>query len=230
VNILAVESSTTVCSVAVINDEGLITVHEVNDGYQHAKILTSLIEQVFKETGVHGKNLSAVAVSKGPGSYTGLRIGVSAAKGICFATGVPLIGVSALEAMAYSMASFCQEKVLLVPMIDAGRMEVYMAVFDSNMNRIYPVESAIIHHDSFLPFENEYDKIILMGNGAQKFKAMFIGNPQIEIREDILPSAQHLLPLAINSLKMNHTEDLAYFEPFYLKNFIAGKPRVKGLF
>lgn len=227
--ILAIESSTTVCSVAICDGKKILAVREVNDGYKHASSLTVFIEEVLKEAECEALNLSAVAVSKGPGSYTGLRIGVSAAKGICFAHNIPLIGISAIEAMALFIKGQCQKNDLLIPMIDAGRMEVYTAVFSAEMVQIEPLQAKIINVESFnhLP---ENSRRILIGNGASKFKVLFEEDEKVIFREDIFPSATHLCAVAVNRFEHREFENLAYFEPLYLKEFIAGKPRVKGLF
>lgn len=227
--ILAVESSTTVCSVALCDGEDLLSVREVNDGFNHAKLLTGFIEEVLDETGCDPSDLSGVAVSKGPGSYTGLRIGVSAAKGICFAHNIPLIGVSALEAMALTVSGDYSEEDLLVPMIDAGRMEVYTSVFTSDMKEVESLSAKIIDNTSFNHFKCR-GKIVLLGNGASKTREMFHGDDRIIIRDDIFPSAKLICPIANKKILHSDFEDLAYFEPHYLKEFIAGKPKVKGLF
>ncbi|MFO7721773.1 MAG: tRNA (adenosine(37)-N6)-threonylcarbamoyltransferase complex dimerization subunit type 1 TsaB [Bacteroidales bacterium] len=227
--ILAIESSTTVCSVAVCDQDKVLALREVNDGYKHAVLLTRFIEEVLKETGTAASDLDAVAVSKGPGSYTGLRIGVSAAKGICFAHRIPLIAVSALEGIALRLAAELTPQDVIIPMIDAGRMEVYASVWSGRMEEMEPLQARIISGDSF-DHLMQSGSLVLAGNGASKCRGLFQGNPDVIIRDDILPSARWIHPLANNALKNHHFEDLAYFEPLYLKEFVAGKPRVKGLF
>jgi tRNA threonylcarbamoyladenosine biosynthesis protein TsaB len=227
--ILAIESSTTVCSVAVCDSDKVLALREVNDGYNHAVLLVRFIREVLEETGTMASALSAVAVSKGPGSYTGLRIGVSAAKGVCFSHNIPLISVSALEGMAFSVSGECTQGDVIIPMIDAGRMEVYAASWTAGMEVVEPLQARIITETAFDHLKM-FTSIILTGNGASKCRELFRDNPGIIIRDDILPSAKWLCPLANIALKNNCFEDLAYFEPLYLKEFIAGKPRVKGLF
>lgn len=227
--ILLIESSTTVCSVAICNEDGAMAIREVNDGYNHAAMLTAFIGEVLEEAVCRPDQLSAVAVSKGPGSYTGLRIGVSAAKGVCFAHNIPLIGITAIEAMAHFAAKQYHESDFLIPMIDARRMEVYTAIYKGTMEEVEPLHSRIIGLNSFdhLP---ESGNLILIGGGASKCRDLFQSNEHIIIRDDILPSASLLGELAVRKLRNGAFESLAYFEPLYLKEFIAGKPRVKGLF
>ena len=227
--ILAIESSTTVCSVALCDGEAVMTLREVNDGFNHAKLLTGFIEEVLNEAGCDPAALCGVAVSKGPGSYTGLRIGVSAAKGICFAHNLPLIGVSALEAMALAVSEEYEKEDLLIPMIDAGRMEVYTSAFRIDMQEVEPVGAKIINDYSFKGSSDD-GKLVLIGAGASKFREMFFHDKRIIIRDDILPSAKLICPIANKRILNSEFEDMAYFEPLYLKEFIAGKPKLKGLF
>ncbi len=227
--ILAIESSTSVCSVALFDGLQLMSIREVNEGYNHAALLTRFIQEVLEEKGYHANQLSAVAVSKGPGSYTGLRIGVSAAKGVCFAHHIPLIGVSALEAMALHLAEECNPDDYFIPMIDAGRMEVYTMIFDGTMRVIEPLGAKIISRDSFDNLPSPACRY-LTGNGAFKFRDLFSGDRNVVIRDDVLPSARLLGKPALSAFSAQQFENVAYFEPLYLKEFIAEKPRVKGLF
>jgi tRNA threonylcarbamoyladenosine biosynthesis protein TsaB len=229
IRILAVESSTTVCSVALCDADKVLAIREINDGYNHAVLLTRYIDEVLKETGCSAAELSAVAVSKGPGSYTGLRIGVSAAKAVCFAFQIPLIAISAHEAMALRLSKEYSVDSVIVPMIDAGRMEVYTSIWTPAMKEIEPIQSKIITSESFNHL-SQFGSIVLAGNGAAKCRDIFIHNQKVIIRDDILPSAELICPLAVVALGRKQFEDLAYFEPLYLKEFIAGKPKVKGLF
>ena len=178
------------------------------------------------------KQLDAVAVSKGPGSYTGLRIGVSTAKGICYAADLPLMAIDTLEAMAHGIkAKFGRqigENDLLIPMIDARRMEVYAAVFDANLNKIEDTAARVIDENSFEDLLKDHH-LLLFGDGAPKLKKVFENQPNISIVEGFKPSAAYMLPLAEKALRNHDFVDVAYFEPFYLKDFIAGKPHVKGL-
>jgi tRNA threonylcarbamoyladenosine biosynthesis protein TsaB len=227
--ILLIESSTTVCSVAIHDENGVMAIREVNDGYGHAALLTAFIGEVLEEAACRPNQLSAVAVSKGPGSYTGLRIGVSAAKGICFAHNIPLIGIMAIEAMAHFAAKQYADNDFLIPMIDARRMEVYTAIYQGAMHEVEPLHARIIGLNSF-DHLLESGNLILIGGGASKCRDLFEADERIIIRDDILPSASLLGELAEHRLMNGVFENLAYFEPLYLKEFIAGKPRVKGLF
>ena len=176
--------------------------------------------------------LDAVAVSKGPGSYTGLRIGVSTAKGICYAADLPLMAIDTLEAMAHGMkaklGSQITENDLLIPMIDARRMEVYAAVFDANLNKINDTAALVIDESSFEDLRKDHH-LWLFGDGAPKLSKLFEIQPNISIVDGFRLSAAYMLPLAEIALRNHDCVDVAYFEPFYLKDFIAGKPHVKGL-
>ena len=176
--------------------------------------------------------LDAVAVSKGPGSYTGLRIGVSTAKGICYAADLPLMAIDTLEAMAYGMkvklGSQISNNDLLIPMIDARRMEVYAAVFDANLHKINDTAALVIDENSFEDLQKEH-RLWLFGDGAPKLKKVFENQPNISIIDGFKPSAAYMLPLVDKALKEKDFVDVAYFEPFYLKDFVAGKPHVRGL-
>lgn len=227
--ILAIESSTTNCSVALCNESGDIIIRETDEGYNHASLLTCYIDEVIKEAGYRPEQLGAVVVSKGPGSYTGLRIGVSAAKGVCFAANIPLIGISAIEAIAWKLAPYYSPDDFIVPMIDAGRKEVYTAVFKVSHEIIEPVSAKIIDINSFDHLPGNSIKV-LAGNGSGKFTELFAGNESIVIRSDVLPSAKLLCAPGMAAFKAGKFEDVAYFAPMYIKDFIAGKPRVKGLF
>ncbi len=219
--ILNIETATTNCSVSLSKEGKTIVLKEDYDkNYSHAERLHVYIDEVLKEAGMSSQDLSAIAVSKGPGSYTGLRIGVSAAKGLCFALDKPLISISTLEALAHQVN--CQEGVI-VAMLDARRMEVYSAVFDSNHNQIRETEAQIIDAESFNNYL-EKGKVYFIGNGVEKTKAS-INHPNAVFIEDKLPSANEMSLLANNKFKIDEFEDVAYFEPYYLKDFVALKPK-----
>jgi len=231
--ILCLETATQVCSVALCSDGKVIALNESIEHNSHSALITLFIEEVMKEGGYRLEELDAIAVSKGPGSYTGLRIGVSTAKGFCFSLDKPLLAIETLEgaAMYQSLANpICKENqnVLLAPMIDARRMEVYTALFDASGNRLTDTSADIITADYF---DNYPDRqILLFGDGATKFTELFQDKPLITILEDNLFSATYIAPLAEERFQNKQFENLAYFEPFYFKEFIAGKPRVKGLY
>jgi tRNA threonylcarbamoyladenosine biosynthesis protein TsaB len=181
------------------------------------------IDEVLKQANLKAVQLDAIAVSKGPGSYTGLRIGVSAAKGLCFAIGKPLIAVSTLEALAHQVKT---KEGIIIPMLDARRLEVYSAVFDSDYNRLRETQAQVLSEDSFKNYLKE-TKVTFIGNGVAKTKELIIHNNAIFI-DGKLPSADQMSQLAYNKYKKNDIEDVAYFEPYYLKDFVALKPKTKS--
>ena len=221
--ILNIETATTNCSVSIAKDGETIVLKEDNDkSYSHAERLHVYIDSALKEVGITGVDLSAIAISKGPGSYTGLRIGVSTAKGLCFALDKPLISVPTLEALAYKVQL---ENGVIVSMLDARRMEVYSAIYDSNYNEIRTTEAQILDENAFA--ENlQNGKVYFIGNGVEKTKTLITNLNAIFI-EDKLPSANEMSALAFKKYQNNDFEDVAYFEPYYLKDFVALKPKKK---
>ena len=191
---------------------------DYDTNYSHAEKLHVYIDAVLKEAGVSKKELDAVAVSKGPGSYTGLRIGVSAAKGLCFALDIPLISVATLEALAHQVT--CTDGVI-VPMLDARRLEVYAAIFDANYNQIKATEAQILNDNAFAEQLNR-GTVYFIGNGVEKTKAL-IQHPNAVFIEDKLPSASEMGALAFSKYTKGDFEDVAYFEPYYLKDFVGFK-------
>ena len=230
--ILCLETSTSVCSVALNESCCTLALRESEKQNAHSEKITTFIKEVMDTAGIDYPQLDAVAVSKGPGSYTGLRIGVSTAKGICYAADVPLMAIDTLEAMAYGMKEKLGSQIgkndLLIPMIDARRMEVYAAIFDANLNKIEDTAALIIDENSFADLRKEHH-IWLFGDGAPKLCNVFENQPNISIIDGFKPSAAYMRPLAERALLNKDFVDVAYFEPFYLKDFIAGKPHVKGL-
>ena len=230
--ILCLETATPVCSVALNENCCTIALRETEGQNAHSEKITNFIREVMEVGKIDYKQLDAVAVSKGPGSYTGLRIGVSTAKGICYAADLPLMAIDTLEAMAHGikakLGSQIGENDLLIPMIDARRMEVYAAVFDANLNKIEDTAARVIDENSFEDLLKDRH-LWLFGDGAPKLKKVFENQPNISIAEGFRPSAAYMLPLAEKALRNHDFVDVAYFEPFYLKDFIAGKPHVKGL-
>ncbi|WP_445732070.1 tRNA (adenosine(37)-N6)-threonylcarbamoyltransferase complex dimerization subunit type 1 TsaB [Mariniflexile sp.] len=218
--ILNIETATTNCSVALSrNGQTIILKEDYDKNYSHAERLHVYIDAVLNEASITSKDLDAIAISKGPGSYTGLRIGVSAAKGLCFALDIPLISVSTLEALAHQVN--CNDGVIIA-MLDARRMEVYATVFDSSHHQIRETEAQIIDETSFNDYL-EKDQVYFIGNGVEKTKAT-IHHPNAVFIENKLPSANNMGLLAYNKYKINDFEDIAYFEPYYLKDFMALKP------
>lgn len=227
--ILNIETSTRICSVAIAEGDKILSSRYQQDTYEHAKILHPFIEEVMEESGKVYQNLDAIAVSEGPGSYTGLRIGVSTAKGICYARNLPLISVSTLKAMAlHAISEIKEENAYYVPMIDARRMEVYLAVYDASGESEKNVNAEIIVRDSLKEFYN-IAPVYYFGDGADKCRDIFNDSDNMKYHKGGLPSANFMNKIAQHKLLAKQFVDLAYFEPFYLKDFIAVKPRVKGL-
>lgn len=225
--ILCIETSTEVCSVALSENGVVASIKEDAAGMNHSKMLTVFIDELLKENKLSVSSFDAIAVSEGPGSYTGLRIGVSAAKGLCFGAGIPLIAVSPLQAMTYPVRQKLNENLngddLLVPMIDARRMEVYCATFTANGKQQSDTSAQIIDEQSFADELNR-KKIFFFGNGSAKC-AEVIKHPNAVFVENIITSAGNMTAPAEEKFIKGDFVDVAYFEPFYLKNFIATKPK-----
>ena len=230
--ILCLETATPVCSVALNSACCTLAMRETEGQNAHSEKITNFIREVMEEAKIDYPQLDAVAVSQGPGSYTGLRIGVSTAKGICYAADLPLMAIDTLEAMAYGMKDKLGSQIgpddLLVPMIDARRMEVYASVFDANLNRINDTAALVIDENSFEDLRKDH-RLWLFGDGAPKLSKLFENQPNINIIDGFKPSAAYMKVLAERALQQQQFVDVAYLEPFYLKDFIAGKPHVKGL-
>jgi len=233
--ILNIETATTVCSVALARDGKVIAMEEVNNGYTHSENLTLFIEKIMKQSGHELTNLDAIAVSMGPGSYTGLRIGVSAAKGLCFALDKPLIAIPTLKNMALGANISLiksnthpqgnKDNFLFCPMIDARRMEVYCTVYNQQLDIVKPTSADIIDKNSFSNLL-EAATIYFFGDGAAKCKTYLEHNKNALFLGNINPSAVSMATLSELAYLSNVFEDVAYFEPYYLKDFIAGKPAI----
>jgi tRNA threonylcarbamoyladenosine biosynthesis protein TsaB len=230
--ILLIETSTEVCSVALAGEGGVFDVEENLEGLSHAELLTSFIETILKRNSLPPGKIDAVAVSKGPGSYTGLRIGVSVAKGLCYALEKPLVAVCTLDALASHVSHNLNDfgilpepGILFCPMVDARRMEVFFAVYNNNSDYIEPVSAKIISEDSFSGLF-ETHRVLFFGNGAAKCSnilkhqnAVFAGPQKV--------SARFMANIAWQKFLGGEFEDVAYFEPFYLKDFVATVPKNK---
>ena len=225
--ILNIETSTEVCSVTISKDGELLFKKETLEGLSHSELLTVFIEELLAENNFKLKQLDAVAVSKGPGSYTGLRIGVSVAKGLCYGLEIPLIAVNSLEIMGTSTALNSTENMLFCPMIDARRMEVYTALYNSKGEEIKPVSAEIIKDDFLLGYLANH-KILFFGNGAEKCKTQ-ITHPNAIFDGPDKTSAQFMQKLTETKYNKKEFENVAYFEPFYLKDFVATIPKNKIL-
>lgn len=219
--ILSIETSTKVCSVALHKDHQLLACHELFTEKSHSGMLTTLIQNVVHQTGNSLQEIDAVAVAKGPGSYTGLRIGVSTAKGLCFALDKPLLSVNTLEAMVWQLRSFYDQHVLLCPMLDARRMEVYCALFDANGNIMSSTEAKVIDEAAFSELLTQ-KKVVFFGEGADKCRPKLAHQANaIFLETPIHPSARTIGLLASRAYQEGVFEDLPTFEPFYLKEFVS---------
>ena len=214
--ILNIETATKNCSVALANEGKTILCKEIaEEGYSHAERLHVFIEEIIKEAGISLNDLSAIAVSQGPGSYTGLRIGVSAAKGLCFALGIPLIAVDTLQVLASQVNI---DDGLIVPMIDARRMEVYSAIFSAKFDKKREILAEIIDENSF---SDRAEKLYFVGDCAEKCKSVLKKENHVFLEDVKYPSAKEMSVLSYEKFKINDTVDVAYFEPYYLKDFMV---------
>lgn len=224
--ILNIETSTTVCSAAIAKDGQVTSLRESREGLNHSALLGNYIDELLEEEGTDMHRLDAVAVSMGPGSYTGLRIGVSTAKGLCFGAGKPLIAVPTLQALALSVSSRMKEEdAWFCPMLDARRMEVYTAFFDSSNRRMGETRAEIITENSFADLLARR-KIYFFGNGSGKIRKL-LASPNACFIDGAETSARHIAGIAEQFFRERKFVDTAYFEPFYLKDFIATAPKKK---
>ena len=225
--ILHIETSTDVCSVAVSQDGACIFEQEEHSGPNHAVRLGTFVDEALSFTDNHGIPFDAVAVSCGPGSYTGLRIGVSMAKGVCYGRQLKLLAVPTLELLCVPVllvhADELEEDALLCPMIDARRMEVYAQIFDRSLKEVRPIQADIVDENTYLSFL-ERGPVYFFGNGAAKCMAA-INHPNARLVEGIEPLAKYMQPLAERRMAEERFEDVAYFVPFYLKDFVAKLPK-----
>lgn len=226
--ILQIETATPVCSVAISKNGETIAQVEADGPNLHASYLTLFIEEALEKADVSRKDLHAVAVSKGPGSYTGLRIGVSTAKGLCYALDLPLIAVNTLEAMAHGFVrqkdNLADISSILVPMIDARRMEVYMAEYNEQLQCMKETAACIIDENSFAN-QTRDRYYILFGSGADKFETLFENRADVQVKMGFRNAASFFDRLAFQKFRQGAFEDVVYFEPYYLKDFIATTPK-----
>ncbi len=237
--ILHIETSTRACSTGLSQNGKMLAIRESLDReYSHSSRLTVFIDEVIREAGMKTTDVDAVAVSGGPGSYTGLRIGVSTAKGFCYARDIPLIATDTMKALtrvamdklaaSSNLLPATAIQALFCPMIDARRMEVYNAIFDSKLSLVRKTKASIIDEDSFRNRLKDH-KMFFFGDGAGKCSSI-IQSPNAMFLDDVWPSATGMLQEAESAYSRREFADLAYYEPFYLKDFVAGKPKVKGLY
>lgn len=221
--ILSIETGTSVCSAALAREGELVAIVESLDGREHGSKLGLFVDKLLREAGITADELDAVAVGRGPGSYTGLRIGVSLAKGICYGAGIPLIAVDSLAAMTVLAKQVMDnEQALYCPMIDARRMEVYARVYNSDVVAQTEIEAIIVDESTFSQFREQ--PFLIFGDGAAKCLELLSWAELIEVK----PSARGMVALAEQAFAQGKTEDIAYFEPLYLKDFvvIASKKKI----
>lgn len=227
VHILNIDTSTEVCSVSIANDEKIIFSKTETKGPSHASILGVFVAEAISFLRSANKQLDAVAVSSGPGSYTGLRIGVSEAKGLCYGFNIPLIAIDSLKIMAtgFVLKEKPDNHTLLCPMIDARRMEVYAAIYDNELNIVREIGADIVDNETYKSFLTN-KKIIFFGNGALKCRSV-INSPNAIFVDNVSPLASDMISLSLEAYTNKQFEDIAYFEPFYLKEFVATTPKNK---
>lgn len=225
--ILSIETSAKICSAAIHNRGLLVATKEIHIEHSHASQLAVLIDEVIRESRMEAKQLTAVAVSAGPGSYTGLRIGTSTAKGLCYALDIPLIAVGSLELLAYQMNAQNVSRSYLCPMIDARRMEVYCEVFDPYLNVTQPIEAKVIDSTSFAELLDRH-KIIFFGDGSDKCRDQII-HPNATFVSGIYAAASEMGGLVYGKFEKRQFENLQEFEPRYLKEFMIKKPAEKAV-
>ena len=222
--ILCIETSTEICSVALAHGGDCVAVKECNTNNSHAKNMIPFVEEVLQQAAIDKKQLNAIAVGVGPGSYTGLRIGVSTAKGLAYTLGIPAIAISTLECIAepfLKMADHCR------PMIDARRMEVFTALYNHDGELLEEPNAKIVDENCFAEELTNF-KTIFCGNGAAKCEELLSKFPNAMFKKEPL-SAQNMVSIAFRKFQAEQFEIVAYFEPFYLKDYVAAKPKVKGL-
>ena len=216
--ILCLETATTNCSVGLAKDGKLLALKEDNSkNYSHAEKLHIFINEVLQEVGMTTGDLDAIAISKGPGSYTGLRIGVSSAKGLCYSLDIPLISVPTLDLLATKISG---EQGIIISMLDARRMEVYSAVYNSDLKQIRETQAQVLDESAFTKYL-ESATVHFIGNGVAKFEEI-CKHPNAVFHTQQYPSAKEMAEIAEFKYQKSDTEDVAYFEPYYLKDFIAG--------
>jgi len=230
--ILCIETGTDICSVGIARDGELLSLRESDEGRDHARKVGVFVDELLRETGIAPDDLDAVAVGRGPGSYTGLRIGVSFAKGLCYGLGKPLVAVGSLDALAAVAREDYEagildvddwSEALLCPMVDARRMEVYAQVFDAQGVAQNEVTAEVVDAGSFAAYRRQGRPFVIFGNGARKCAGVL---PDA-VFVDVTPSARGLALLAQQAFDAGRTEDVAYFEPFYLKDFVVTASKKK---
>lgn len=229
--ILHIETATEICSIAISKGSELIGIKEETKGFSHAEKMIPFIDHLLKDINISPSELDAISVSIGPGSYTGLRIGASTTKGLCYALDIPVITISTLLSIAEGAKnelSHLEKNIWFAPMIDARRMEVYTALYNADGDLLNDIHAEIMDHDSFKHIL-EIQKVIFCGNGMPKSKEILSQYTHAIFSETPLSAKNMILP-ALKKYQNAQFEDVAYFEPFYLKEYIPGKSTVKGLY
>lgn len=216
--LLHIESTSTVCSVAISKDAELLSLKELNNGYTHAENLHVFIDQVLRESNLKATELKAVSVSSGPGSYTGLRIGFSAAKGLAFALNIPLITIDTLKVLSVNAIHLIQKDAIFIPFMDARRMEVYCAAYDQQLNEVLPVQALVLDEESIKTFDLN-KPLYFFGDGMPKAKELLQQSPQSHFIESLSASAADMIGMAFEKYIAKDFADVAYSEPNYLKEF-----------
>jgi len=225
--ILMMETATNVGSVALYEGSDLLGHVDIHKARLHARLLLPLVKNLLSKLDVSPQSLSAIAVSQGPGSYTGLRVGVSAAKGLCMALDKPLMSITSLEVLAWQVQELAQKiDALICPMIDARRMEVYTAVFDHDINTQQDIHAHILDENSLADTLHSH-KVVIVGDGAAKAESLFSSTPQALVLPQVVSSARNVGSVLLRKFQAKAFEDLVSFEPFYLKDFVATKPKDK---
>lgn len=227
--ILMIETSTSICSVSLFKAKELLAIVEIEETNAHSSKLSLMIEEVMEKASLKYSDLNAISVSKGPGSYTGLRIGVSSAKGLAYSLDIPLISIETLKILHIA----CMEKYPnnnTIPMIDARRMEVYSIIYDKEGKEIKNLSADIIEKGIYEEYLNDDEKYIIIGDGAEKCKDVFAGDKRMVFDSEIKLSSKYMGEMSLAKYLRGEFEDTAYFEPYYLKNFIAAPSKVKGLY
>lgn len=222
IQLLNIDTATDICSVSVSRDDQVLCYRDLNEGYSHAEKLGDLINEILEEENLNYSDLNAIAVNIGPGSYTGLRIGVSTVKGLAYAMKIPVIGINSLEALANHPHLQASTDDIIVPMIDARRMEVYTATYQ-NGSLIDDLRSLVLEESSLDHLGHK--TIHVLGNGAAKTKELFAAKENVIIHQDLLSTSRGIVQPSVRKYKEKTFEDTAYFEPYYLKEFVAGKPK-----
>lgn len=223
--ILNLETATTNCSVSISKDDKVVVLQENNAAnYSHSEQLHVFIKEALEEASLSFSDLDAIAVSKGPGSYTGLRIGVSAAKGLCFSLDLPLISIPTLQSMAHQVQLEPGE--MVIPVLDARRMEVYSCVYDNHYQEIRETRAEVINEASFADYVSG-KKVYVLGSGAEKCRGA-LQHPNFVFNDSVVPSSKQMASIAFEKFKSNQFEDVAYFEPYYLKDFVLQQKKKKN--